>query len=308
MQNEASWRSLKQAFFLFSLVSGAVSFLSAFSPSVPIDWSATMHNLLVGYHVIVRDPISSALLAADIRLPHLAVDQIVFYTVFVLPTLWQTLVLSVRDTAVGSVVIFAALLMMFVIWLVLNFNTLLLPEGRTALFGAIQQPGILSQMSWAAGAFVGLMVLAWILFVIEGSGEVGFLGLVGALAVLVALVSLVYAGLLVLQVSFAGFQGSLKAGGVASTLAGNTAFLIVAAGAFLFVLPALAAYLISRRVNGGAESDKSEEGGQAAAVVQTDYLELAQTVVRRAYARSLLVVVLIGALLLANRVLIGYGY
>lgn len=135
--------TVRNVLLAFSVLGGAVSFLSAFSPSMPIDWSVTVKNLLTGYQAVFRDPVHRFIESLGIQFPKIGADIVVFYSVFVIPTLWQTITFALRQRSwlvVGLVATPAMMVVADYIWS--NGNAAFSTVPFIYYFGLKFPPGI----------------------------------------------------------------------------------------------------------------------------------------------------------------------
>lgn len=82
------------ALLVFSVIGGAISFLSAFSSHMPIDWSEAMGNFISSYHAAIREPLRVLVKSFGVQLPPFATDVFIFWSVFVIPVI----VVMARDS------------------------------------------------------------------------------------------------------------------------------------------------------------------------------------------------------------------
>lgn len=104
----------RNALVAFSVISGAVSVVSAFSPTLPIDWSETMTNILAGYHALIRDPLIALAHSVGLGMSTFAGDVLVLYFAFILPTFGKFLFLVSRMSPKSSMEKWCALILALV--------------------------------------------------------------------------------------------------------------------------------------------------------------------------------------------------
>lgn len=110
----------------------------------------------MGYQAIFRDPIHRAIESLGIQFPKIGADLVVFYSVFVIPTLWQSITLAFKQ---GRVFVIALLVSPAIYLTLAYFFAPEIYEVTTEPITAFWGLGRLSSGLAGLAALVGLMLL-----------------------------------------------------------------------------------------------------------------------------------------------------